>query len=315
MSAALINDLAHIGTHEITVTVDPRFPLPVPRAVRAVTLEPGRRSALDSLIASADAVWVIAPESGRCLERLAQRVARSGKTLLGAAPDAIRRAADKATLSRLLDRSRVPHPLTRAPRDVAGVYRAAREIGSPLVVKPRRGAGCEGVHLARHHRDVRKILDAAGRHHRPGQILLQRYVAGTPASVSLLADGHRTVAIAVNRQTVRRGARFSYSGGVTPIDHPLAPRAIDAATRACLAVPGLRGFIGVDLVLSSSEAFVIEVNPRLTTAYLGVRAAVDANVARLVLEACDGHLPQALPMCRRVRFTAAGRTFLTRLPS
>jgi len=32
-------------------------------------------------------------------------------------------------------------------------------------------------------------------------------------------------------------------------------------------------------------------NPRLTTAYLGVRAAIDDNVASLALAACAGDLP------------------------
>ena len=54
---------------------------------------------------------------------------------------------------------------------------------------------------------------------------------------------------------------------------------------------GLRGYVGVDLVLTDADAVVIEVNPRLTTAYLGVRAALDENIAALALEACAGRLP------------------------
>src|SRR5206468_3951895 len=56
---------------------------------------------------------------------------------------------------------------------------------------------------------------------------------------------------------------------------------------------------------------VIEVNPRLTTAYLGVRAALDENVAALALAACAGALPTRPPARRRVRFTAAGRIVST----
>ena len=40
---------------------------------------------------------------------------------------------------------------------------------------------------------------------------------------------------------------------------------------------GLYVFAYVDLVLTESEAVIIEVNPRLTTAYLGVRSAVKGN--------------------------------------
>jgi predicted ATP-grasp superfamily ATP-dependent carboligase len=65
--------------------------------------------------------------------------------------------------------------------------------------------------------------------------------------------------------------------------------------------------VGVDVILTASEAFVIEVNPRLTTAYLGVRSALDRNVADMVLAACAGRLPDPSPPRRSVRFTAGGR--------
>jgi predicted ATP-grasp superfamily ATP-dependent carboligase len=65
------------------------------------------------------------------------------------------------------------------------------------------------------------------------------------------------------------------------------------------------------MVITESEAVVIEVNPRLTTAYLGVRAVLEENVAALALAACAGVLPAPLPARRSVRFTAAGRIVAT----
>ena len=48
-------------------------------------------------------------------------------------------------------------------------------------------------------------------------------------------------------------------------------------------------------------------NPRLTTAYLGVRSAFEENIAALALAACAGYAAGCPPLPRRVRFTAAGR--------
>jgi predicted ATP-grasp superfamily ATP-dependent carboligase len=133
------------------------------------------------------------------------------------------------------------------------------------------------------------------------------------ASVSLIADGRHAVALTVNAQSVRASRPFSYGGGRTPLDHPLAMRAVQTAERTCQALPGLRGYIGVDLVLTELEAVVIEVNPRLTTSYLGVRSAlegnagVSGNVAALALAACAGALPTPPRVRRCVRFTASGR--------
>jgi predicted ATP-grasp superfamily ATP-dependent carboligase len=116
----------------------------------------------------------------------------------------------------------------------------------------------------------------------------------------------------VNRQRVSASRSFAYSGGATPLEHPLADRAAAAALRACRALPGLRGYVGVDVVLTRSEAVVIEVNPRLTTAYLGVRSAIGANVAALALAACAGRLLPPPPARRRIRFSAAGRILSVR---
>jgi predicted ATP-grasp superfamily ATP-dependent carboligase len=112
----------------------------------------------------------------------------------------------------------------------------------------------------------------------------------------------------VNRQFLRsRQRRISYGGGRTPLDHRLAGRAAEVAARTCAALPGLRGYIGIDMVLTGSEAVAVEVNARLTTAYLGVRAAIDGNVAAMALAACDGRLPASIVLPRRVRFAASGR--------
>jgi predicted ATP-grasp superfamily ATP-dependent carboligase len=311
MLTALVGDLAALRRHEIVTTRDPRFPLSSPRGVEVVALVPGRRNALlDTLIASADAVWLVAPETGECLARLAARVEQAGRMLIGSGAAAIRRASNKAALPRRLAAQGVRHPATSVLRAAADPEKEAAAIGYPVVVKPALGAGCAGVCLARNARELDRSVRWIRRSCGSGSVLLQQYVSGAPASVSLLVDGRRAVPLAVNAQSVRARVTFSYHGGRTPFDHPLADCAVDAALRTCCALPGLRGYVGVDLVLAKSEAFVIEVNPRLTTAYLGARMAFDENVAGLALEACFGSLPAPPLARRRVRFSAAGRTVI-----
>ena len=305
MRDALAADLARLARHRVLVTVDPRFPLRRrPAGVEEIAIG-ARQAGLRRWIRPGDALWLVAPETDGCLERLAADAEAAGVELLGPSAWAIRQAANKARLAKRLGRHRLPHPPTRLIASPREALDAAREIGLPAVVKPARGAGCEGVRLARTARELLEALPRARRLGGASGVLVQRFVAGTHASVSLLCHGRRSVALAVNAQTL--DPRFAYRGGVTPLAHPLARRATAVARRACRALPGLKGYVGVDLVLTDSEAVVIEVNPRLTTAYLGVRAALDVNVAGLALAACAGRLP-ALPRPRRtVRFSAAGR--------
>jgi predicted ATP-grasp superfamily ATP-dependent carboligase len=310
MRAALVNDLAAIGCHEIVTTADPRVRHDLPRGVEIVALpaeDRVRAVMLDRLILSADAVWLVAPETDRCLERLAARVERLRKPLLGSSAAAIRRASDKARLPNLLSGLGVRHPETRTLTRDKHPARPAGDIGYPIVVKPARGAGSHGVRLARDARELNRAVDFARRSTGGGRVLLQEYVRGVAASVSLLANGSDAVALALNAQAIGSAPRFSYRGGETPFDHPLARRAIAAAIETCRALPGLRGFVGVDLVLTQSDVVVIEVNPRLTTAYLGVRAAVDENVAAMAMVACAGGLPAAPRARRSIRFSASGR--------
>jgi predicted ATP-grasp superfamily ATP-dependent carboligase len=308
MRNALVMDLCAIGVYEIIVTVDPRFPLnPLP-GVRAVTVSSAKKPALNDLIALADAVWLVAPETDRCLERLAVRVERLGKPLLGPNAIAIRFAADKSNLAAHLARLGVPHPATRTLTSRSDYVRIARDLGYPVVVKPAHGAGCEGVCVARHANELRHAVRISLGASDRGRMLMQSYISGVAASVSLVADGQRALPLALNAQNVRAGQPFTYEGGKTPLEHPLATRATGLAQRACEALPGLRGFVGVDMVLTDSEAFLVEVNPRLTMAYLGLRAAVEDNVAALALAASQGTLPAYRSVKpRSVRFTATGQ--------
>ena len=311
MRAALVADLVAIGRHEIVTSADARVGTDLPRSVEVMTLPDGdraREAALGHAIGSVDAVWLIAPETDRILERLADRVARRGKILLGSDADAIARASDKAALARRLVGLSIRHPRTLRLTRRVGLTHTAAKIGYPIVVKPARGAGSDGISLVRDGREWRRAVSVARRVNNRGAVILQEYVRGIAASVSVLADGHRATALSVNQQILAGSPPFAYRGGRTPLGHELAPRAITAALEACRAVPGLRGFVGVDVVLTESDVAVIEINPRLTTAYLGVRAAVNENVAALAMDACAGRLPAVLPRLRRsIQFSASGR--------
>jgi len=311
MRAALAADLVAIGSHRIVTTADARVPRDLPRSVDVVALPPGdraRAAALDALVDEVDAVWLIAPETDRCLERLAARVEQHRKMLLGSSSDAIRRASDKARLPALLAGDGVRCPATHALGRRANAASAARRIGYPVVVKPARGAGSDGVRLARSARELQGAVDRARAATRSGSAVLQPYVRGSAVSVSLLVNGLDAIALTVNAQALGGSPPFAYRGGLTPFDHPRAAQAIAAATSACRAVRGLRGFVGVDVILTGAGAVAIEINPRLTTAYLGVRAALDENVAALAIAACAGDLPPSAPRARRrVRFSSSGR--------
>ena len=220
MLVALLGDLAVIEGHQLVTTVDPRVMLAVPPGVEAVTLSPARNTTatyLDHLIASADAVWLIAPETGRMLERLAARVEKKSRILLGSGAAAIRRASDKAGLPRILARLGIAHPETRLLTGAGPLGITARELGYPIIVKPARGAGSEGVWLARNARELRHAVAMARQAGGRERLLLQRYVPRC-----------RRQCVASGRRPTRRRAEREQPGGAG-IAPALLPGRRDAA--------------------------------------------------------------------------------------
>jgi predicted ATP-grasp superfamily ATP-dependent carboligase len=67
----------------------------------------------------------------------------------------------------------------------------------------------------------------------------------------------------------------------------LEERAVSVARRAVECVPGLAGYVGVDVVLGERD-WVIEINPRLTTSYVGLRALAEDNLAAAMIRVATG---------------------------
>jgi predicted ATP-grasp superfamily ATP-dependent carboligase len=53
------------------------------------------------------------------------------------------------------------------------------------------------------------------------------------------------------------------------------------------AFPDLFGYVGIDLILSD-DCYVVEINPRLTSSYSGIKQALGINIAELVLQSMNG---------------------------
>ena len=96
----------------------------------------------------------------------------------------------------------------------------------------------------------------------------------------------------LNLQEIRGRERLSYHGGRVPFDHPLRALAFRRAEEVVRAIHGLKGYVGIDMVLTDREAVVIEVNPRVTTSYVGVRQVLRQNLGAMMLCAALGSLPR-----------------------
>jgi predicted ATP-grasp superfamily ATP-dependent carboligase len=305
MLRALLADFRAWGVHRLLTTRDARLLADGLPADEVVAVEPGGYpQAFTRLLASTDAVLVIAPESGGLLAGLTGKVEQAGLLNLGSTSAAVRIAGDKLLTAGRLAAAKLPVPLTFPAPDP----QAAQAAGLPLVLKPRDGVGCVGLRFVADESQLAAAWQQAQAESGDSPLIAQPFVAGVDASVSLLCDGQDALAISLNGQEIAFAeGRLAYRGGTVPLDHPLGDRAMRLAEAACRLIPGLRGYVGVDLVLAAEGPVVIEINPRLTTAYVGLRRVVKANLAEAIFAAAQGRLPAApLPLSGRVRFSPDG---------
>ena len=301
MLRAALADFATLGGCDVITTRDPRLPGEI-QANLVHTVQPGRfDDTFAACLAACDAALVIAPEQGGLLAGLVERVERAGVLHLGSRSEAVRLAADKlVTLSRLREAGLPVPPTLEVPTPAA-----AASLGFPLVLKPRDGAGSIGLRRVLGPADLAEAWGQATAEAGGSPLIAQPYVPGRHASVVVLGNGGAPLPLSLNGQEITEGARFEYRGGVVPLEHPLCARALEVAARACALVPGLRGYVGVDLVLGA-DAVLMEINPRLTTTYTGLRRAVGVNLAGVLLRAARGEALGKIPLVARARFTAGG---------
>jgi predicted ATP-grasp superfamily ATP-dependent carboligase len=284
MLAAAVCDLLEIQGVEVIICRDCRLGIPA-LPIRVEWVDDDWEAAWRSCLQLADAVLPIAPETGGILERLCRDVEAAGRTLLNSGPEAVALAASKqATLERLAAEG-VP---------VVSSWRADRlpplDLAT-LVVKPDMGVGCQDVCVVS---DERALGDLLARKANPGDWLVQPYVPGQAASLSLMVGDDYLCLLGCNLQRIAQvDDGFMLLGCVVNGLYGPSAELFRLAEGVCRAIPGLWGYVGVDLVIGEEGPVVLEVNPRLTTSYIGLSQSIGHNVAGLLLRLAGdpGELP------------------------
>lgn len=266
---------------------------------------PVEREWFEEMCSGAVSDWtlVIAPETDEILARYARSVSdewHRGR-LLGCSTTAVELTSDKFAIAEYWRSHGVPTPATsdRAPTPCEAF---------PVVWKPQDGAGSTDTFLIR---DRFELAQALATRDPARPMILQEFVPGRAASVAFLCGPNGHVRLLPTFQHLSADGRFKYEGGELPIPPDLAARAANLASRAVACIPGLLGYVGVDLVLGEaadgSHDHAIEINPRLTTSYIGLRALADFNIASAMLTVASGEpLGELKWKPGRVRFEPGG---------
>jgi len=284
MRDALLADLLRVDGWQVSVAAGGGGVLGPPFAAARTVCRRAGETVFDFVAREAadhTLTWLVAPETDRLLARFQALVPPS--RWLGCSAASIAVASSKRATLDALASAGVATPLAfdDAP-------------GRRFVVKPDDGAGA--LATRQHRSRAVAQADQAARRAAGLEAVLEPWVDGDALSLSLLCGAHGVDVLSVNRQQIHVDADgvvhfLGVQVNAVPADDERTAPLQALAQRVAAALPGLRGFVGIDLVWHALRGpVVIEVNPRTTSAYGGVSALLRATQGReLVGEVLAAH--------------------------
>jgi len=237
--------------------------------------------------------------------------------IMGNNPQTINKVRNKIEFFQQLKRLGIPHPKTALAQNLEEARKISKDIGYPVGVKPLSGFGGVGIRKAQSFYELKSIFQNI---FTPNQkILIQEYISGIPASVSLISSQNATATLTLNEQLL--GMRelgqkepFGYCGNIVPLLTEATIKANCKSIAEKIASHyGLVGSNGIDLVISKRGIpYVVEVNPRFQGTLECIERVFGINIVDCHMKACvQGTLPpikkESLCLCVRLILYALHR--------
>jgi len=285
MRTALLDDLSAVENLELIVLNDVRISEPEVQGI-VLAIEPGinLNSYLTTIHDSYEAVWLIAPESSGILVEWQQFFMQQNKLICLSAEKALLLCQHKLNTIQHLEKF-----------DVSCVSSQKYDSFLPMksgewVLKPMDSVGCEQTYLLQTQQDWLDKLPALTEQE---DYLLQPYIKGQALSLSALFSQGECVLICCNQQhTSLIDNQFQLDACTVNVNREKRADYQALCSKIAQAIPELWGYIGIDLIeTAQGELLVLEINPRLTTSYVGIKAATGLNVAAHVLALLNEKMP------------------------
>ena len=317
MRDALLADFSEIADVEIFTTYDTRVSLPKHTSVAMpVDVTTNVMELWQKLLHDCDAALLIAPESDGILSQLTQLIESIAVKNLGCKLAAVTLFTDKYSTYQALKEANILTIPTYTASDF--LHTEFFELDPFLtclfnkgcVAKPIDGAGCGDTYFFENASVLRVWLNAPAQISQRDAYIVQPYIAGTPASISMLCKDGKAWLLSCNEQLIEIGLKISqevghefghelvqkpsilqapiqYKGSLVNglmLEHVAFKQLAETiATTFC----DLNGYVGVDVIMNEDIIYVVEVNPRITSSYIALHESLNVNPAKLILGLAD----------------------------
>ncbi len=245
-------------------------------------------------------VFIIAPESSNLLYKLTKIVKKSNCILLSTNLEGIRLGMSKFNTYCFFKGNKTTAPRTYLiPRrkkqlDIDFILQKFKILKQPIVIKPEDGVGAESIYYFETQHQIKHFFQefsykvASGRN-----FIMQEFIEGKDLSVSMIGTPYFTDSqnenpflLGINVQDVDiKNSNYSseYHGGYTPIENYQKIQNNLKSVLDKINFSEFSGYFGIDIIRTTdSKFYFIEINPRLTTSYIGLRNVINQNPAKLI---------------------------------
>jgi predicted ATP-grasp superfamily ATP-dependent carboligase len=180
-------------------------------------------------------------------------------------------------------------PIKEGEMDVDFILQKFDQLGSSIIMKPEDGAGSELIyHFTTKDQILQLFERAKAKLDLDRSYIVQEFIEGDDLSISIINrinseknNAMDQIILSINAQNVKN-LEFNkdslYLGGFTPVENYKGLRNKFEKILKSMDLTSFQGYFGIDFIKKADNSiYFIEINPRLTTSYIGIRNILDFN--------------------------------------
>ena len=241
---------------------------------------------------------VIVQYGGQTPLKLARDLEKYGVPIIGTSPDMIDMAEDRERFQQMLHRLNLRQPPNRTARTEPEAFKAAEEIGYPLVVRPSYVLGGRAMEIVHEQRELERYMREAVKVSNDSPVLLDRFLNDAiEVDVDALSDGKDVVIGGIMEHIEQAGVHSGDSACSLP-PFSLSKELQEELRRETVAMAhGLNvvGLMNVQFAIQFPDGqngdgvvYVLEVNPRASRTVPYVSKATGRPLAKIAARCMVG---------------------------
>jgi carbamoyl-phosphate synthase large subunit len=259
---------------------------------------------------------VICTLGGQTAINLADDLAAAGVPLIGSDNKAIDLAEDRDLFNECLKKLKIPMPEGRSVYSIEEGKKAAKTIGSPVLVRPSFVLGGRMMHIVYDEESLLNYVGEAVKLNEKHPVLIDKYILGKECEVDAVCDGKEVFIPGIMEHIERAGVHSGDSMSVYPpysLSEKTKKTVIDYTNRIGLAL-GIIGPFNIQFVVErivnttvkgsewlkadrgedEGKVYIIEVNPRSSRTVPFLAKTTGAPLAKISTKVMLGNSLKSL---------------------